>query len=508
MPRRKRIGEEMVLAAGEVLRGERDYRVLGYLGRGGFAAGYRVEDLRGTTRFLKEFLPAADPRERPERENLFLHERRILAEISGYELCPTLHDAFTVEGLRYLVLDFIPGEDLEARLDAGRRVSEERLLRWSVCLCSILGHLHARHIVHQDLKPANIRLNEDDDPVVIDFGAARHVQEDAGAEGAGYGTEGYLPPELAAGGTDSRFAGKQRDVFALGRVILEMMVGVRLSQEQIFARKESLSGELLHSRTLPPEFARAVLRAVAYDPGQRYRSAGEMLTDLLSIAPPVGRVRPRALDFGIVPGTSPLRMELHAFNVGGGMLEGDVATDCPWLEVNASGMASIQASRFRRNRQNILVTAYPDRIRSRGLPAEGTIRVRFPGHEVIVPCRLERQGGVARVTPSTTRLRLRDAGDGWMEGRVLFQNSGTRSAVVRWTLAGFDATVAPDRAVIDDGAEVAVSIAVNTRDLEGHVHLPLEWHIDDQRQTPINLEAICASRRGWKFPLTFARRGR
>jgi hypothetical protein len=508
MPRRKRFGEEMVLAAGEVLRGERDYRVLAYLGRGGFAAGYRVEDARGAERFLKELLPAADPRERPERERLFQHERRILGEIGGYELCPTLHDAFTVEGLRYLVLDYIPGEDLDSRLAAGRRVSEERLLRWSVCLCSILSHLHGRHIVHQDLKPANIRLNEDDDPVVIDFGAAHHVQEGVDGEAAVYGTEGYLPPELAAGSTDSRFAGKQRDVFALGRVILEMMVGARLTQEQIFARKESLSGELLHSRTLPPEFARAVLRAIAYDPAQRYRSAVEMLTDLLSIAPPIGRVRPRILDFGVVPGTSPQRVELHAFNVGGGMLEAEVASDCPWLEVNASGMASVQTSRFRRNRQNILVTAFPDRIRSRGLPVEGTVRVRFPDHEVIVPCRLERQGGVARVTPSTARLRLRDAGDGWVEGRVVFQNSGTRSAVVRWGLAGFDATVAPDHAVIDDGAEVAVSVAVNTRDLEGHVHLPLEWHIDGQRQTPINLEVICAGRRGWKFPLAFARQRR
>ena len=104
-----------------------------------------------------------------------------------------------------------------------------------------------------------------------------------------------------------------------------------------------------------------------------------MLTDLLSIAPPIGRVRPRVLDFGVVSGSAPRRAELQCFNVGGGTLEGDVATGCPWLEVNASGMATVQASRFRRNRQSVLVTAYPDRIRSRGLPVEGTIHVRFPG---------------------------------------------------------------------------------------------------------------------------------
>src|SRR5438309_1896809 len=126
MPRRKRVGEEMVLAPGEVLRGAGRYRVLEYLGRGGFAAGYRVADEEGRERFLKEFLPPADPRERRERQHLYENERRIMAQVSGYELCPTLRDAFTVEGLGYLVLDYIAGEDLEARLAEGRRAGEAR----------------------------------------------------------------------------------------------------------------------------------------------------------------------------------------------------------------------------------------------------------------------------------------------------------------------------------------------------------------------------------------------
>src|SRR5205823_4731098 len=103
MPRRKRVGEEMVLARGEVLRGAGQYRVLEYLGRGGFAAGYRVEDEHGRERFLKEFLPASDARDRRERQQLYENERRVVAQISGYELCPTLRDAFAIEGLGYLV---------------------------------------------------------------------------------------------------------------------------------------------------------------------------------------------------------------------------------------------------------------------------------------------------------------------------------------------------------------------------------------------------------------------
>src|SRR5439155_10533227 len=99
-------------APGEALGGSQRYRVIEYLGRGGFAAGYRVEDEQGKERFLKEFLPPHTPRDGRERELLFEQERRILAQISGYELCPRLHDSFNFEGLRYLVLDYVAGEDL------------------------------------------------------------------------------------------------------------------------------------------------------------------------------------------------------------------------------------------------------------------------------------------------------------------------------------------------------------------------------------------------------------
>src|SRR5947209_2511559 len=67
----------------------------------------------------------------------------------------------------------VRGRDMESVLASGETRGEGRILRWAVCLTRAVAHLHAKMIVHQDLKPANIRLNPNDDPVLLDFGAAR-----------------------------------------------------------------------------------------------------------------------------------------------------------------------------------------------------------------------------------------------------------------------------------------------------------------------------------------------
>jgi hypothetical protein len=116
---------------------------------------------------------------------------------------------------------------------------------------------------------------------------------------------------------------------------------------------------------------------------------------------------------------------------------------------------------------------------------------------------------VLKIVPSASRLKLRDAGDGWLDGRLTFRNQGECSAVVRWSIPGFAATVEPSQYLLDEGAAVTVSVALEARLLsEGQVHVPMEWHANDQRQSPIHLEAVVRRGRGWHFPLSLARRSR
>src|SRR5438046_645936 len=137
MQKRVRVDDNWVLARGQKVHGPRWFRVEEYLGRGACAAAYRATDA------------------------------------GGEELCPTLHAAFAECGCDYLVQDFVHGRDIEGVLSSGETRGEARILRWAVCLTRAVAHLHVQRIVHQDLKPANIRLNLDDDPVLLDFGAAR-----------------------------------------------------------------------------------------------------------------------------------------------------------------------------------------------------------------------------------------------------------------------------------------------------------------------------------------------
>src|SRR5215208_1989884 len=202
MQKRVRVDDNWVLARGQKVHGPRWFRVEEHLGRGAFAAAYRVTDADGEEYFLKEYLPPEHPAQRAERTAMYRQERRVLMRVSGHELCPTLHAAFSDSGFDYLVQSFIHGRDMETVLASHEPRGEARILRWAVCLTRAVAHLHARRIVHQDLKPANIRLNLNDDPVLLDFGAARDFSLDASAEEAAgeYGTDGYMPPERARGG--------------------------------------------------------------------------------------------------------------------------------------------------------------------------------------------------------------------------------------------------------------------------------------------------------------------
>ena len=173
MQRRVRVDDQWVLARGQKVHGPRWFRVEEYLARGAFAAAYRATDADGEEFFLKEYLPPEHPNQRPERTAMYRQERRVLMRVSGHELCPTLHAAFSDSGFDYLVQEFVRGRDMEVVLASGETRGESRILRWAVCLTRAVAHLHAQGIVHQDLKPANIRLNLDDDPVLLDFGAAR-----------------------------------------------------------------------------------------------------------------------------------------------------------------------------------------------------------------------------------------------------------------------------------------------------------------------------------------------
>src|SRR4051812_9582061 len=152
MPKRSRVGETYLLAAGERLPGKESYRIQAYLGQGAFAAAYRAATEKGDVCFIKEYFPASRPSEAPELIRVYSTERDVVRRIGNYELVPRFWDAFEHEGYSYLVTDYIPGPDLETLLASGQKPEVDVLTRWCVCLCHELAFLHSRNVVHHDLK--------------------------------------------------------------------------------------------------------------------------------------------------------------------------------------------------------------------------------------------------------------------------------------------------------------------------------------------------------------------
>ena len=389
MPKRVRSGEQYLLAPGEQLPGKERYHIQNFLGQGAFAAAYRALNDRGDVCFIKEYFPAARPSQVPELTRVYATERDVVRRIGNYELIPRFWDAFQHEGYSYLVTDFIPGPDLETVLKDAKKQDTEVLLRWSVCLCHELAFLHSRNVVHHDLKPDNVRLNTDGDPVIVDFSAAHWYRAPGETTDQLYGSDSFLAPEYAERGVEDADAGKKMDVFAMGRILIELMVGKRMGQEEIDKRQDQIYGEILHTGKIDVAFLRAVFRAAAYDPARRYESGVEMAQDITPAAPPVGRVRPNVIDFGVVEDAAPKEINVQAYNVGGGTLRSDISVDSDWFEVSAQGSALGRAAMFERNRESIRVVAYPERIPP-GTEAGGRLILTFPGAYQEVPVRIHR----------------------------------------------------------------------------------------------------------------------
>lgn len=271
--------QEGLLSVGTQLQNR--YKILGVIGVGGMGAVYRAQDLRfpGVMRLcaVKEMInTASDPQVRQMIVRNFEREASILATLS-HPAIPQVYDYFTEGSRSYLVEEYIPGKDLEARVSEMEGFfSEATVVDWAVQLCDVLTFLHnhkPRPIIFRDLKPSNIMLDLHGRIRLVDFGIAKLFQ--SGQKGTMIGTEGYSPPEQYRGIAEPR-----GDVYALGATLHHLLSKQDPRLEPPFSFKE----RPIHmtNPTASRELVSVVERALEYDLNARWGSAEEMRRALLS----------------------------------------------------------------------------------------------------------------------------------------------------------------------------------------------------------------------------------
>ena len=265
------------------------YRLVEQIGQGGMGIVWRATDTALSRDAAIKILPdtfAADP----ERLARFEREAKLLASLSHPNIASVfgLHD---VDGVRFLAMEMVKGEDLQERISRGA-IPVDEALGFARQIADALEAAHENGVIHRDLKPANVRVTADGTIKVLDFGLAKAFDTapasgvDAGLSptvtslgsvvGVILGTAAYMSPEQARGKPVDR----RTDIWAFGCVLYEMLTGKRPFDGETIS--DSI-GKILQTEVdltaLPPRTPRAardlIVRCLVKDPKKRLRDIGD-----------------------------------------------------------------------------------------------------------------------------------------------------------------------------------------------------------------------------------------
>jgi serine/threonine protein kinase len=259
------------------------YRLIEKLGKGGMATVYKAYH-PSLDRYvaIKALHPAF--MEHPGFIDRFEREAKVVARLEHPNIVP-IYDFSEHEGRPYLVLKYVRGETLKARLEKSRLTYKESRHIFRV-ISSALAYAHQEGVLHRDVKPSNVLLDKNGGIFLADFGLAR-IAETSQTTLSGQmmmGTPHYISPEQAKGLGDLDF---RTDIYSLGIMMYELLVGhVPFQADTPFSViHDHIYSPLPMPRTINPELnediERALLKALAKKREDRYSSVSEMMTVFL-----------------------------------------------------------------------------------------------------------------------------------------------------------------------------------------------------------------------------------
>ncbi len=252
------------------------YAIERELGEGGMATVYLADDLKHerkvALKVLKPELAAVVGAER------FLAEIKTTANLTHPHILP-LFDSGEADSFLFYVMPYLEGETLRDRIDREKQLPVDEAVRIATAVASALDHAHRNKVIHRDIKPGNILL-QDGQPVVSDFGIALALGVAGGTRltetGLSVGTPFYMSPEQATG---DQAVGASTDTYALGAVLYEMLVG---EPPYAGATAQAVLGRIIAGKpvsateerpSIPANVDAAIRKALEKLPADRFTSA-------------------------------------------------------------------------------------------------------------------------------------------------------------------------------------------------------------------------------------------
>ncbi|MEO6443822.1 MAG: protein kinase [Gemmatimonadaceae bacterium] len=441
--------EQLTEALGE------HYVVEGLVARGGMSTVFRAMDVKHgrpvAVKVLHQELADGIGADR------FLREIQLIARLQHPHILP-LFDSGSANGLLYFIMPFVEGETLRGRMEREGPLSVESAVSIAAEVSDALAHAHELDILHRDVKPENILLMGDH-AFLSDFGISRaiHMATRTGMTRSGIvvGTPEYMSPEQASGERD---LDGRSDIYSLACVLYEMLTGepphAGPGGTVIMADRFRVEPKPITLRRtgVPPHVDRAVRRALAFDPTERFTTARAFARELSATGP--------MMEQGGRPGVRRMRLAALGLAVAAVL----AVVGFRFWPVYGS-VDDMDASLF-----VVLPLAHDSSAQRQGLGAEECSRLLFDAFarwtglrlvdEMRVRDAVSREGGQVKSLEQATRVarRLR-------AGRLVWGNVVTASNSVEIRAAVYDVVrrsaqpMARENARVDPSGDVAVALA-------------------------------------------------